>query len=285
VKFDFDQPVSLALLALEMGWHLAEEATDEKLVKGVAVFFERERGYLSFSKTDYEADLDLDGWVIGPLESAAAIKCENSRLEFVRALNWMDKKRLFKKDTSSPQIDPSAKIANSAIIESGVAIAAGTEIDAGAIIKADTRIGSNCKIGANTVIGHCGFGYERDEKGVPLEFIHLGGVRIGDNVHIGANCCVDRGSINDTILEDEVKIDNLVQIAHNCQIGSGTMIAAGATLGGSAKVGIKCWISLSACLKNGIIIEDEAFVGMGAVVVSRVRKGITVFGNPARRVN
>ena len=143
-------------------------------------------------------------------------------------------------------------------------------------------IGSNCIIHAGTVIGSDGFGYTRDETGAVEKFPHIGGVKIGNDVEIGSNTCIDRGALGDTIIENGVKIDNLVHVAHNVVIKTNAFVIANAMLGGSAKIGNAAWIAPSASLLQQISIGDHSTIGVGAVVTKNVPAGETWTGTPAR---
>ncbi len=143
-------------------------------------------------------------------------------------------------------------------------------------------IGKNCHIEPTAVIGEDGYSYVRDEKGVNQHITCIGGVKIGDNVDIGAGATITRGILSDTCIGSNVKIDNLVHVAHNCVIGEGTQLAAGVILGGGVIIGKNCLIGLNASIRQRIKIGDNAMVGMGAIVVKDVPSGITVVGNPAR---
>jgi UDP-3-O-[3-hydroxymyristoyl] glucosamine N-acyltransferase len=142
-------------------------------------------------------------------------------------------------------------------------------------------IGENCVIGPGAVIGCDGFGYNLDaQRWWKKPESH--GVVIGDDVHIGANTCIDRGSYRDTTIGDGTKIDNLVHIAHNCVIGRNCLVIAHAELSGSVEVGDGAWVGPSACVREHLSIGAGALVGLGAVVVKHVQEGQTVIGNPAR---
>lgn len=169
-------------------------------------------------------------------------------------------------------------------IENDVFIGTGTKIYAGAVVYNGVRIGQNCTLHSNCVIGADGFGYEQDENGDWFKIAHLGGVWIGDDVEIGAGTCIDRGTFSDTIIEHNVKIDNLVHIAHNCFIGRNTQITAQTMLAGSVHIGANVWLSPCSAILNGTTVGDGAFVGMSAVVVKDVAPGATVMGFPARAI-
>ena len=136
--------------------------------------------------------------------------------------------------------------------------------------------------GESVVIGGSGFGFVKDEDGTWLEIPHVGGVVIGNNVRIGSNCCIDRGTIEDTVIGDGTKIDNLVHIAHNCKIGKNCIICAGVTFCGSVTVEDDVWLAPGTLIKEGVTIGKGAKTGLGAVVVKDVTAGALVYGNPAK---
>ena len=182
-------------------------------------------------------------------------------------------------------IHPDAKIAGNVSIGAHVSIGQ-SEIGENTIIHSNVSIYDKVKIGRNViidsgvVIGAAGFGFVRDENGVPYQFPQLGGVLIEDDVEIGANTCIDRGALEDTIIRKGVKIDNLVQIAHNVEIGEYSYIISQTVIAGSTKIGKKCWIAPSFIL-NKINIGDHVTIGFGSVVLKSVPSSETYMGNPA----
>jgi len=173
-------------------------------------------------------------------------------------------------------------ISPSAHIDYDVEIGEGTKIYANVTIYKDVKIGKNCIIHSGAVIGTDGFGYEQEADGSRFKIAHLGGVIIGDNVEIGANTCIDRGTLSDTIIEDGVKIDNLVHIAHNVHIKKNVVIIANAMIAGSVIIGEGAWIAPSSSIREGKKIGDGALVGLGSVVIKDVPIGSTVMGVPAK---
>ncbi len=163
-----------------------------------------------------------------------------------------------------------------------------SEIDEGVIIFGNchiydgVRIGKNVIINAGCVIGSSGFGYLRDENGISINFPHVGGVIIENNVEIGANSCIDRGALSDTVLKEGAKIDNLVHIAHNVIVGKHSYVIAQAMVGGSTILGDFSWIAPSAVLRDQIKIGNKAIIGLGAVVTKNVPENEIWAGSPAR---
>ena len=159
------------------------------------------------------------------------------------------------------------------------------KMEAGVCMYGDISIGNNVNIYHGTIIGKPGFGYEWDEGNQQwINFPHIGSVIIGNNVEIGANVCIDRGTLDNTIIGNGTKIDNLVHIAHNVIIGKNCMLVCHCGIGGSVEIGDNCWIGMGAQIRNGLKIGNNVTVGMGAIVVKNVPDGITVIGNPAKEL-
>ena len=135
----------------------------------------------------------------------------------------------------------------------------------------------------NTTIGGTGFGYEKNTDGEFELFPHIGGVRIEKNVDIGANTCIDRGTLGNTIIGAGSKIDNLVHIAHNVKIGRNCAIIAHSMIGGSTVINDNCWVAPSACVRDGISIGSNSIIGLGSVVVKPIPDNEVWAGNPARK--
>jgi len=157
-----------------------------------------------------------------------------------------------------------------------------TVIWSGTVIRERSEIGSYCIFHANVSIGADGFGYRPSEVGSGLVKIpHIGNVAIGNDVEIGANSCVDRGKFSSTIIGDGCKIDNLVQIGHNCVLGRFCIMAGSSGLAGSVTLGDGVIIGGSASIKDHITIHSGAVVGAGSGVIKNVKAGETVLGYPA----
>ena len=171
-------------------------------------------------------------------------------------------------------IDPSARIEACVVIQSGVSIGPGTWISAGCVLEKNVRIGSNtrlfanvtigegCEVGDNNilhpgvVIGADGFGFVWDEHAY-MKVPQLGSVKIGNDVEIGANTTVDRGAIGDTVIENGVKIDNLIQIGHNDHIGEHTTMSGQSGVAGSVRIGRKCVIGGGVGIGDNLEITDN----------------------------
>ncbi|QXP79108.1 MULTISPECIES: UDP-3-O-(3-hydroxymyristoyl)glucosamine N-acyltransferase [Winogradskyella] len=157
-----------------------------------------------------------------------------------------------------------------------------TVVWSGTVIRERSEIGSYCIFHNNVSIGADGFGYRPSDDGSGLVKIpHIGNVVIGNAVEIGANSCVDRGKFSSTILGDGCKIDNLVQIAHNCVLGRSCIMAGSSGLAGSVTLGDGVMIGGSASIKDHTTIHSGATVGAGSGVMNDVAAGKTVLGYPA----
>jgi UDP-3-O-[3-hydroxymyristoyl] glucosamine N-acyltransferase len=202
---------------------------------------------------------------------------------------------------SSAKIAASVSVGPYAVIEDEAEIGAGTSIGAHAFIGRESRIGANCvvhphvtlyagarlgnrvEVHSGAVIGSDGFGYVFGE-GRYWKFPQVGRVEIADDVEIGANTTIDRGSLETTQIAVGVKIDNLVQVAHNVRIGEHTVIAAQTGLSGSSSIGKRAMIGGQVGVADHCTIEDGAIVGAQAGIPTgkTIRRGQIVWGTPAR---
>jgi len=156
-------------------------------------------------------------------------------------------------------------ITSGCVIENDVKIAARTRLEPNVVIKHHCEIGENCHIFSGVIIGSDGFGYA-EEAGKWLKIPQVGRVVIHANVDIGANTTVDRGAIDDTIIEEGVKLDNLIQIGHNCVIGAHTVIAGCVGVAGSARIGKHCKIGGAAMILGHLEIADHVTVSPGSMI-------------------
>ena len=253
-------------------------------VKEICQTSEAREGSLSFCTSLNSDDFNPKALYIGNEKLALPnlLISENPRLDFIKILALLDLKIGFNHFDFETSIHPSVRLGENVVIERGVIIGNDTYIDHNVVVRSGSKIGSNCFIGASSSIGTEGFGYERDEQGVPIKFVHLGSVSIGDNVEIGSQTSIVRGTLSDTIIESNVKIDNLVHIAHNVHIKDGALVVACSEVSGSVVIGKNAWIAPNACIMEKVVIGDNAVVGLGAVVIRDVPDRTTVAGNPAK---
>jgi UDP-3-O-[3-hydroxymyristoyl] glucosamine N-acyltransferase len=170
-------------------------------------------------------------------------------------------------------VDPSARIGPLCVVDRGARIGAQTVLKSRVSVGEDCVIGARCVLHPGVVIGADGFGFAQ-QQGSWVKIEQLGGVRIGDDVEIGANSCVDRGALADTVIEDGVKIDNLVQIGHNVHIGKHTVLAGCVGVSGSAKIGAHCMIGGGVGIAGHLTIVDHVTVaGFSLVSGSLLKAG------------
>jgi UDP-3-O-[3-hydroxymyristoyl] glucosamine N-acyltransferase len=169
-------------------------------------------------------------------------------------------------------IDPTARIGPLCIVERGARIGAGTELKGRVSIGENCVVGERCILHPGVVIGADGFGFAPDGQGAWEKIEQLGAVRIGNDVEIGANTCVDRGALGDTVLEDGVKLDNLIQIAHNVRIGKHTAMAGCAAVAGSATIGAYCTIGGRAGILGHLQIVDHVHISATSLVTRSILK-------------
>lgn len=202
---------------------------------------------------------------------------------------------------SPPGVDPSAKVEPGAIVPMTASVAAhamiasgavlgehaivgpgcyvgeraeigeGTRLYANAVVYHDCHIGKRCIVHSGAVIGADGFGHAED-NGRWVKIPQIGRVQIGDDVEIGANTTIDRGALDDTVVEDGVKLDNLIQIGHNCRIGAHTVIAGCVGIAGSAHIGKHCRIGGAAMLLGHLEIADDVTISPGSMITRSIAK-------------
>lgn len=175
-------------------------------------------------------------------------------------------------------------VGNNVILEENCKIGNNCEILHNTVILSGTIIGDFVKIGCNNTIGGIGFGYEKDDQGDFQLIPHLGNVVLKDFVEIGNNSCVDRAVLGSTILEENVKVDNLVHIAHGVIINRNSVIIANSMIAGSVEIGANSWVSPSASILNQTKIGKNTLIGMGAVVIKDIDDNDIVVGNPSKSI-
>ena len=208
-------------------------------------------------------------------------------------------------------IDERAVLAPDVVVGKGVSvgpfavISEGSRLEDNVVVYPGTYVGPDCRIGAGcvlyanvslyprvtlgqgvvihsgAVIGADGFGYRRLEDGNYRKIPQVGGVLIGDGVEIGANTCIDRATLGNTVVEAGAKLDNLVQIGHNSVVGACSVMAGQAGVSGSVRIGAKVRIGGQAGIADHVNIGDEASIAGQSGVAANVAPGATVFGTPA----
>jgi UDP-3-O-[3-hydroxymyristoyl] glucosamine N-acyltransferase len=282
--------VTLGELAVRFGCELRGDPA--ATVNSVAALSQAEPRHITFlANPKYVEQLagTRAGAVILDAKSAAAspvasLVVANPHATFARIAT-----QLHPEPPLNPGVHPAATVAASARVEPGSEIAAGAcvgedarigarcfigpgcVIERGAVIGEDSRlvarvfvghhvvVGRRCIVQPGTVVGGDGFGYAPD-KGSWIKVPQLGGVTIGDDVEIGANTTIDRGALDDTVIEEGVKLDNLIMIAHNCRIGAHSAIAAQSAMAGSSVLGKRCILGGRAGLTGHITLCDDVVV-------------------------
>lgn len=196
------------------------------------------------------------------------------------------------------RIDPSASVAPGCVIEAGAVLEAGVVLAPHCVIGTDCVVGAQSRLGAHVVLvtrvvlgkrvvvhagavlGADGFGIARGEEGW-VKVPQLGGVRIGDDCEIGANTTIDRGALEDTVLEEDVRLDNQIQIAHNVVIGAHTALAGCAAVAGSARIGRDCLIGGGAGVLGHLEVADRVTITAMSLVTHSIRApGVYSSGAP-----
>ena len=304
-------PITLGALARHLGADL--EGPEEYSIDGVATLHRATPDDLSFlANRHYLKDLASSRAGVVIVEERDKARCtrhclvvKNPYLAYARAASL-----LFPPATSPGEIHPRAWIAPearlhanvsigaNAVVEARSVLAAGVVVGPGSVIHAQVEVGENTRIGANVtlcsgthigcrgiihpgaVIGADGFGLAHDGTRW-IKVPQLGGVSIGDDVEIGANTAIDRGALEDTVIEDDVRIDNLVQIAHNVYIGAHTAIAGCAGIAGSTRIGKRCLIGGGVGMVGHITIADDVHITGGSnVLQSILEAGVYSSGTP-----
>ena len=181
------------------------------------------------------------------------------------------------------EIGAGCKVHAGCAILSGSAIGDGTVLYPHAVVYRNVRIGRNCIVHANTTLGSDGFSFNFVD-GCHLKVWHFGGVLIGDDVEIGANCSVDQGTLSPTVIGAGTKIDNQVHIAHNCRVGKGVIICGQSGLAGSVIVGDYVVISGAVNIAPNVRVGHRARIGGMSGVTGNIPDGADYAGHPARPV-
>ena len=220
--------------------------------------------------------------------SATLIRVKNAYESVARLLQLYESMKP-KKTGVDPlaYVSPTAKIGQDvyiapfAYIGDNVTVGDGSRIFPHVTIYEGCRIGKNVTIHAGAVIGADGFGFAPNQEGYD-KIPQIGIVVIEDNVEIGANTCIDRSTLGQTIIHQGVKLDNLIQVAHNCEIGENTVMSAQVGMAGSTKIGAWCMVGGQAGFAGHIHVADKTFVGAQCGVISNTKgDGEQLIGSPA----
>ena len=218
----------------------------------------------------------------------SVIPSKNPRLDFQRVAM-----EFFADVEFKPGIHDTAVVEENVIIGKNVFIGANcyigknvkignnTKILPNTCIFGKTVIGSNCVIKSNTTIGSEGFSFSFTGDGF-FHFPHLGTTKIGNHVWIGSNCTIEKSQLEQTIIEDHVKIDDLVQVGHNSIIKKFSQITAGSVVCGRVQIGKGCWIAPNSVISTGCKIGDDCFIGTSSLVRSNFPKNSLIVGSPAK---
>ena len=180
------------------------------------------------------------------------------------------------------EIEENVTIDNNTVVYNDSKIEKNSVIHANVVISRFTKIGENCNIKSGSVIGEIGFGLITDKNGMHHRIPHVGNVKIGNNVMIGSNCTIDRGTIDDTIISNGTNIDNLVHIAHNVTIGKNCLICAQAAIAGSTKINDNVVIGGQSGIIDNLVIDENVIIGPKSFVLKSIKSNSYVSGNPAR---
>ena len=178
----------------------------------------------------------------------------------------------------------SVSIGEFSVIGPGVVIGDGTVIRNHVVIGPNVKIGQHCLIKSHAVIGEEGFGIEKDENGNNYRIPHIGSVIVGNFVEIGAFNSVASGTIDPTVVEDYVKCDDHVHIAHNCTIGRNTIITASATFSGSVTTEEDVWLAPNSSVHQGVRLKKRSFIGIGSVILKECEPDMIYVGCPGKKL-
>ena len=307
-------PFTLSALAAVGAAELARDADSEKVISDVAPLEDAGPDDISFLDNprylDAFAATAAGACIIGPRHAAAAP-------DGVALLISEEPYKTYAKVARAfyPAEPPVAGVAPSAVVDATATLGAGCSIAAGAVIEAEAELGARCSIGANAVIGravrvgedtsvgacaslsHCiigdrvmihpgacigqdGFGFAPDPRG-HVKVPQLGGVVVGDDVEIGANTTIDRGSAADTVIGAGTWIDNHVQIAHNVRLGRGCVIVASAGVAGSTRLGDHVMVGGATGIAGHLRIGDGAKIAGMSGIIRDIPAGAQYGGYPA----
>ncbi len=283
-------PFTLAQIASRLGGRIVGEP--DVLIRQVGSLEHAGAGQIGFlSNPKYRGSLAgtrASAVVLGAdaeaLTALPRIVCDNPYAYFARV------SQLFNPPvTQAAGVHPSATLSPGVTLGARVSVGAGCHLGpgvaigddsclyAGVVVYGGCRIGARAIIHSGAVIGADGFGIARD-AGRWVKIPQIGGVVIGDDVEIGANTTIDRGALDDTVIGDGVKLDNQIQIGHNCRVGAHTAMAGCVAVAGSADIGSHCTIGAGALILGHLSICDHAEISADTVISRSIRKPGTYTG-------
>lgn len=276
--------LSLADIQAKLGGQLVGDGSVQ--IEAIAPLAEATAGQISFlSQRKYAPLLATTQAtaLILPLEAAGHfprphVLTENPYLYFARVSQLLNPVTIpDPRIHPTAVISPTAKIGRNAVIHAGVVIGDEVTIGDDALIYPNVTIYHDCHIGdrvvihAGVVIGADGFGNAKDGD-VWIKIPQIGRVMMGDDVEVGANTCIDRGALDDTVIGNGVKIDDQIMIGHNCRIGNNTAIAACAGIAGSTIIGERCLVGGAAMFSGHIEITDDVQISGGSAIIKNIKK-------------
>jgi UDP-3-O-[3-hydroxymyristoyl] glucosamine N-acyltransferase len=220
--------------------------------------------------------------------SLSHIVCPDPTLDFVTVVLEFFVGELERGIDPRAVVDPSAEIGRGvhigphAVVGPLVKIGKNTVVMSHAVINGEVEIGADCVIKSNAVIGSEGYWFVKDAKGRPIHVPQLGTIRIGNQVWVGSNSTIERSDFRATVIEHNVKIDDLVHVGGGCHLTEGCMITAGTVLGRNVVVGAGSWLAPNVSVREQVRIGANVLVGLGSVVLRDLADGGVFAGAPAR---
>ena len=303
--------VTLAELASLLSGELVGDG--QTVISGLAPLDQAQTGDLSFLAANKYAAQLTTSYASAVLVTSQtkvdrpAIRVEEPYLSFIQLIEhfsppqphpqWgIDPRAIVAEDTERGErlnigpyviIEPGVRLGNDVTIYPGTYIGAGCEVGDGSILYANVSLyprvylGRGVIVHSGAVLGADGFGFYPLANGSYRKIPHVGRVIVGDAVEIGANTCIDRATVGDTIIELGAKLDNLVQIGHNSVVGSHTVLAGQAGLSGSVRVGSGVRIGGQVGIADHTTVGDRVSIAAQAGVINDLEAGATVYGSPA----
>ena len=276
----------LSYIAKYIGASLDGDDIEISSMKSLASASDKDISFFYSNKFKEDLSKTNAGAVITDTENSNFFKgnkliVDNVHLAYAKATDLFTESTFLseKKDLSKEAfINKEAVISDDVYVGPGCVIEKNVEIGKGSIllpnvtVLANVSIGENCIIHSGSVIGSDGLGFAKDENDRWKKINHLGKVVINNDVEIGSNCTIDRGTLDDTIIGENVKLDDQVHIAHNCKIGKSTIMGANATIGGSTIIGKNCMIGGLCGVADNLVITDGVTVSPVSFIFKSINK-------------